>query len=344
MPRGDRRPGIGEVAALPADLPRFHRADARQRLQQLGLAVAGDPGDADDLAPPHREADALHALDAERRPRPRGPRPPAPSRPARAGVLSTRRVTLRPTISSASCSGVVSAVGSVATTRPCRITVTTSVTSRISRSLCVMSSTRLALGAQRPQDAEEVVGLLRREDGGRLVEDQEVGAAIERLEDLHALALADAEIGDARVGIDLQVVLAAQALELGARARQPRAEPEAALDAEHDVFQHRERLHQHEVLMHHADPRRQRVLRRLRIAAGSPSHEDLAAIRPVIAVQDAHQRRLAGAVLADDAVDRSAARERRSGSHGPRRTTCRSWQLDRRATHFRRHAARSPSS
>ena len=82
-----------------------------------------------------------------------------------------------------------------------------------------------------------MVGLLGCEDGGRLVEDQEVGAAVERLQDLHALALAHAEIGDARVGVDLEVVLAAQALELGAGACQPRPEPEAPLDAEHDVLQ-----------------------------------------------------------------------------------------------------------
>ena len=34
---------------------------------------------------------------------------------------------------------------------------------------------------------------------------------------------------------------------------------------------------------------------------------DLAAVGAVIAVEDVHQRRLAGAVLADDAVDRSLA-------------------------------------
>ena len=83
----------------------------------------------------------------------------------------------------------------------------------------------LALVPQGAEDAKEVVGLLGREDGGRLVEDQEVGAPVERLQDLHALALAHAEIGDARVGVDLEVVLAAQALELGAGACQPGPEP-----------------------------------------------------------------------------------------------------------------------
>jgi hypothetical protein len=173
----------------------------------------------------------------------------------------------------------------------------------------------LALAPQGPQDAKEVVGLLGCEDGGRLVEDQEVGAPEERLQDLHALALAHAEIGDARVGVDLEVVLPAQALELGAGACQSRPEPEAPLGAEDDVFQDRERLHQHEVLMHHADPERQGVVGaadRRRPA----SHQDLAAVGAVIAVQDAHQRRLAGAVLAHEAVDRPLANDQRQVAVG----------------------------
>ena len=157
-----------------------------------------------------------------------------------------------------------------------------------------------------------MVGLLGREDRGRLVEDQEVGAPVERLQDLDALALAHAEVADARVQVDLEVVLAAEPQELGPGPRQARLQEEAALHAEHDVLQHRERLHQHEVLVHHADPRRQRVLG---AADGRrpAAHEDLAPVGAVVAVEDAHQGRLAGAVLADDAVDRAGAdRERES--------------------------------
>ena len=41
-------------------------------------------------------------------------------------------------------------------------------------------------------DLEQLVRLLRRQHGGRLVEDEDVGAAVERLQDLDALLLADA--------------------------------------------------------------------------------------------------------------------------------------------------------
>ncbi len=88
-----------------------------------------------------------------------------------------------------------------------------------------------------------MVSLLRRQDGRRLVEDENVRAAVERLQDLDALAVSHAEIPDACVWVDLEVIVAAQARELGARSAHPGAEPEAALHTEHHVFEHRERLH-----------------------------------------------------------------------------------------------------
>ena len=56
------------------------------------------------------------------------------------------------------------------------------------------------------------------------------------------------------------------------------------------------------MLVHHADPRRERVLRAAN--RGAPAAQlDLAAVGLVVPVENAHERRLAGAVLADDAVD-----------------------------------------
>src|SRR3546814_15506524 len=70
------------------------------------------------------------------------------------------------------------------------------------------------------------------------------------------------------------------------------------------VLHHRHGVHQHEVLMHHADAGGDGVARRAD-RHRPPVDEDLAAVGLVEAVEDAHQRRLAGAVLADDAVDGS---------------------------------------
>jgi hypothetical protein len=57
-----------------------------------------------------------------------------------------------------------------------------------------------ALGAQAGERGEQLVDLLRDEHGGRLVEDEHAGAAVEHLEDLDALAVADPQVLDERVG------------------------------------------------------------------------------------------------------------------------------------------------
>src|SRR4030095_11683255 len=62
--------------------------------------------------------------------------------------------------------------------------------------------------------------------------------------------------------------------------------------------------------VHHAEPGSERVLG-APDGGGLAPHEDLAAVGLVVAVQDAHQGGLAGAVLADDAVDRTRAHRER---------------------------------
>ena len=81
---------------------------------------------------------------------------------------------------------------------------------------------------QRAQRREQRLGLLRREHRGRLVEDQDARVAVERLQDLDALALADREIADARVGVDGQAEALARLAQL---ARAPRAGARTAATA-----------------------------------------------------------------------------------------------------------------
>jgi hypothetical protein len=113
--------------------------------------------------------------------------------------------------------------------------------------------------------------------------------------------LAHAEVGHARAGIDGEAVVAGQPLEVGADAPEARAEGETALGPQQHVLEHRERLHEHEVLVDHRDAEPERVGG---AADGHPPapHQDLAAVGLVIAGDDGPVRRLAGAVLADDPV------------------------------------------
>src|SRR5437667_79144 len=79
------------------------------------------------------------------------------------------------------------------------------------------------------------------------------------------------------VGIDLEAVGLGEIGEGGARLGRRRPQQRRAFDAEHDVLQHREIIHQHEMLMHHADARGDGIMRAVD-AAGPAADPDLAGI------------------------------------------------------------------
>ena len=212
---------------------------------------------------------------------------------------------MRPTIASASSGGEVLSVSKVATISPRRITDTRSVRLMISRSLWVMKMIVLRSPLSTLQHFEQLVGLGRRQHRRRLVEHQDVRAAHQRFQDLDPLLQADRQFADDGVRIDLEAVFAPELGEPLADRARALGEQRAALGAEHDVLEHAERRHQHEVLMHHADAVADRLARRAdpdRLAVDA----DFAGVGLVEAVENRHQRRFAGAVLADDAVDDAA--------------------------------------
>ena len=103
----------------------------------------------------------------------------------------------------------------------------------------------------------------------------------------------------------MHVVFALEALELAAGTGARAVQYIAAFSTQDDVFQHREIVHQHEVLMDHADAQGDGLL-----AAGDPDRlaadQNVAAVGVIKTVKDRHQRRFAGAVLADNAVNGAA--------------------------------------
>ena len=153
---------------------------------------------------------------------------------------------------------------------------------------------RAALGLHLPQNVEELFGLLGGEHGGGLVQDQDLRAPVEHLQDLHRLLFGDAHLPDGLFRVDLQAVGLAQALHLGP---QGLAGGHFAGHAQHDVLHGGEHLHQLEVLVDHADAQGPGVHggrdgHRLAV------HEDLAGVRVVDAREHVHQCGLAAAVLA----------------------------------------------
>ncbi len=115
-----------------------------------------------------------------------------------------------------------------------------------------------ALRLQLAQVVEELGDLLGHQDGGRLVEDEDLGAAEEHLEDLDPLTLADAEVGDQVVRVDAQAVGVG---DLDDRPAGVVADAVQLLRAQHDVLEDGEVVGQHEVLEHHPDAGVDRVRR-----------------------------------------------------------------------------------
>lgn len=279
------------------------QAHAGQDLHQLALAVAGHARDRDDLAGAQREVDVVQQGDAR-------------------VVLQLQAFHLQHRLARAvRRAGQVVLdraahhhVGQLLLRRPRRLDRADHAAGAHHRhgvgdvhdllQLVGDQDDRLALFLEQLQDLEQRLGFLRGQHGGRLVQDQDVRAAVDLLQDLDALLHADGQVVDRRQRIDVQAVARADLAQLGFRLGAVTGQAEAAFGAEHDVVEHRHVIDQHEVLVHHADAEADRFL-----AGADLAHlavqQDVAAVGLVVAVQDAHQRGLAGAVLADEAMDRT---------------------------------------
>ena len=190
------------------DAPTLPLAQARERLDQLALAVAVDACDADDLARAHRERDALDGREP-------------------AVIPHVEVVDLEQHVALRARRRLLDPQEDVAPHHHPR-------EPRFRRALARDGVDRLAppqnrdpvgdlehlvqlvrdedhgqaLADERAQDLEELARLLRGQDRRRLVEDQHVRRAVERLQDLDPLLLADADVLHLRRGVDCEVVRA----------------------------------------------------------------------------------------------------------------------------------------
>ena len=174
--------------------------EADERLDELALAVAFDSRDADDFAAVDGERHVVehraHVLD-DGEPCDVELDLVGDSRLASSGLGSSlpdhqlRELAGRHRPSAARD----------ATVRPARTTVIASATASTSSSLWLMNMHRHTFGGELAERLEQLVDLLRHQHRGGLVEDQDAGAAVEHLEDLDPLAIADAEVGDQRLGL-----------------------------------------------------------------------------------------------------------------------------------------------
>jgi hypothetical protein len=148
------------------------------------------------------------------------------------------------------------------------------------------------------QHPEQLGRLGLGEHRGGLVQDEHRGVAAQALDQLHPLPLARREPVHPGRRIDRQPVPAADLLDL--RACPGPVDPAGV--AQDDVLPDGQRLDQAEVLVHHADPERHRLLRAAGLDRAAVA-VDRSRVPPDQPEQDLHERGLARAVLAQQAVD-----------------------------------------
>ena len=327
-PRYDRgrgaaaRRAIARSRRLPSSPDRagLRRPQPDQGLDQLRLTVARDARDTHDLAAPDAEADAVDALDAVRVDRRSPRRPSSTGSPARRRRLRRRQRGRaadhqRRQAPRASCSWFrVSA-----TTAPWRITVTTSVTAMTSLSLCV--TRRIVLpgareGAQLVEERAAPRSASARRSARRGSGSRRRGAAPSGSP--RAASGRRAESRPARRDRASASWLSREAREARARGR-PRLAPSARPRSCPSTRFSSTVMVSTSMKCWCTMPIPAAIASRgLADRDGAAVDPDLAGVGRGAAVEDAAQRRLPGAVLADQAVDRAAReaeRDRAVGVH-----------------------------
>ena len=286
----------GDVPSGESDLAGGHRRQSGDGLDKLGLAIALDAGDADNLAAMNAQIDigktgvpgAVEQAD------------PGKSQHgvARRGVAAIDREAYR---SANHHLGEVrlGKAGRVALPDNPPLAQHADPVGDLENFVKLVGDEDNALAgiAERPHDGEELLDLLRGQDRGRLIEDQNIGRPEENLQNFHPLLDSNRQTLDQLVGRHLHAVARVDVLNLCPRRREiQKIGALCRLDAEDHILDDAEHRHQHEMLMHHADPAGDAVAgagERHRLAI----NEDVAGIGAVEPGQDVHQGGFAGPVL-----------------------------------------------
>ena len=157
-------------------------------------------------------------------------------------------------------------------------------------------------GRQRPDRLEQPLGLVAREGGGRLVHQEQARVAGDRAEDLDLLLLGGAQRADDRLRVEPEARPLVELVEAAAQLARADDARGVRLDPEHHVLDHGARRHERDLLGDRRDSRVERVARRVERDLAAVD-EQLALVGAVHAADHLRERRLAGAVLADEAVD-----------------------------------------
>src|SRR5664280_2168720 len=102
------------------------------------------------------------------------------------------------------------------------------------------------------EDAEQLLRLLRRQDGSRLIQDQDASALEQCLDDLDTLLFTHGQLPYLGIGVDVKIVLLCYGLNLVGHRLLVYIET-LRLQSQDDILDDREGIDQHEMLMDHPD-------------------------------------------------------------------------------------------
>ncbi|KAF5058358.1 hypothetical protein DSECCO2_347440 [anaerobic digester metagenome] len=163
---------------------------------------------------------------------------------------------------------------------------------------------RLAFPRQVAQDDLEFVNFLWRQHCRGFIQNQDVGFSVKRFQNLDLLLLADRDVLDQCIGIQIEAILVGQLLHIFPGFVQINLKTVHRFIAQNDVLSHREDIDQHEMLMDHADAQLDR-LGRIGDLLLLAIDKNLAFFLLIESVQDIHQRRLSSAIFSQKNMDLS---------------------------------------
>ena len=298
---------IRDILTAQRDRALFHRFEAGQAVDELRLAVSVDAGDTDDLALAHVERDLLEGVVVVEL---RSNREALDLQDGLAGLgrllvdgkfhiaadHHAGKLFLRRVLDVHGADVLALAQDSAAVRHGHDLV-----------ELVGDEEDGLAFLCQAAHDVHELFDLLRRQNGSRLIEDQDLIVAVEHLEDLRALLHADGDVLDESIGVDVQAILLRELHDLFPGLILLQEARLVRLHAEDDVFKHRKALHELKVLMHHANAQCIGIVRIIDLDFHAILLDN-ALFRLIQAEQDAHQRGLACAVFAEERMDLAMAK------------------------------------
>ena len=161
---------------------------------------------------------------------------------------------------------------------------------------------RLSVFLHITEHGKKFLCLLRRQNRGRLVQDQNIRSTVEHFQNLHCLLFRHCHIVDFLRRIQIKSVAFCQFFHFSVDLFP--VDGQTAVQSQHNILRCRQHIDQSEMLMDHSDSKRKRILRRTD-RHRLPMYINFSVIRKINSRQHIHKRCLAASVLSEQCKDLS---------------------------------------